>query len=81
MKKIILAICAIIIVALAIIFIRKTINNKYNYEIEKIEQYQYFIFKENEKYGVIDKNAQKIIEPQYTEVIIPNPRKRYFYML
>lgn len=48
------------------------------YEIETIKQYNYFILKQEDKYGVIDKKGNKIIEPQYSDIKIPNPEKAVF---
>ena len=81
MKKIIAIIFTIIIAVLAVLFVSNRIKNKYNYKIETIGEYKYFIYRENDLYGVIDNNAQTIIQAKYSEVVIPNPRNRYFYML
>ena len=48
------------------------------YEIETIKQYNYFILKQEDKYGVIDKKGNRIIEPQYSDIKIPNPEKAVF---
>ena len=78
MKKKILAI-AIILIIIASIFIIKTINTKkYNYEIEKINEFNYYTYREDNVYGVIDKNGKIIVEAKYTNVIIPNPQKEVF---
>ena len=78
MKKKILAI-AIILIIIASIFIIKTINTKkYNYEIEKINEFNYYIYREDNVYGVIDKNGKIIVEAKYTNVIIPNPQREVF---
>ena len=48
------------------------------YEIEHISYYKYFVLKQNEKFGVIDKDGNKIIEAKYDDVKIPNPSKAVF---
>lgn len=37
-------------------------QNGKKYEIAKVEQYNYFVLKQNNKSGVIDRNGNKIIE-------------------
>lgn len=49
-----------------------------NYEIEKVNQYNYFRLKQNDSYGVIDKKGSVIVKPMYSEIIIPNPEKDVF---
>ena len=53
-------------------------QNAKKYEIAKVEQYNYFVLKQNEKSGVIDKNGNKIIETEYEDVKIPNPEQAIF---
>lgn len=75
-KWIIIAIIAVIIIAIAVIFI---INEmRYHYEIEEIKQYHYFVLSQDGKYGVIDKSGNIVIEPTYEAVQIPNPSKPVF---
>ena len=82
MKKIILIIViTVFIVIIGAYFAINKVQNKYNYEIEKISQYDYFLYKENELYGVIDREANVIIDAKYSNIVIPNPRKRYIYLL
>lgn len=63
------------IIAISYYFIKQ---NSRKYEIAKIENYQYFTLKKNDTFGVIDKNQNIIIEPNYTDVKIPNPEKSVF---
>lgn len=74
---IILIIVAIIAVAtiLTFYFIKKS---KFEYEIEQVGEYNYSIFYRDNKYGVINKEGEIIIEPTYTNVQIPNPSKPLF---
>ena len=82
MKKkyiVIISIIILIIIAVAAFFIVKNmIDNKKAYEIAKIEEYNYFVLRQDDMYGVIDKQGNILIEPTYTEVKIPNPEKAIF---
>ena len=83
MKKKVLIIAVIFVLvalaALATVFIVKGIkNNSRSYEIEKVSEYNYFVLQDNNKFGVINKDAKVIIEPTYYSVIIPNPQKAVF---
>lgn len=79
MKKKILSIVIMLIIIIAGIFIWKNINQKkYDYKIEKVNTYNYYIYQENDQYGVIDKDGKTIIEAKYSDVIIPNPEKDIF---
>lgn len=82
-KKNIIMIIVILLVIITVgsWFIYKQIKKKgREYEIEKIsvKDYEYFILREDGKYGVIDKNGDTIINTKYTNVIIPNPQKPIF---
>ena len=84
MKKkyiIMLVIVLLIIIAVAGWFIYGKIQqNGREYEIEQIAtgDYQYFILRQDGNYGVINRAGDIIIEPEYTNVIIPNPTKAVF---
>lgn len=78
-KSILIIIITLLILALASIIIYiLTIGNNKNYEIEQVKQYNYFILKQEDSYGIIDKNGNTIITPKYNEIIIPNPEKGIF---
>ena len=82
-KKYIVMIVVILLIIIAIVgwFIYKQIQkNGREYEIEKIniQDYAYFILRENEKYGVMNTSGDVVINPEYTNVIIPNPKKAVF---
>ena len=77
-NKIFIIIVIIAIIIAVILGLKKANINKYNYEIEEITNYNYYISKENEKYGVIDKEGNQIIETKYDTIIIPNPEKDIF---
>lgn len=48
------------------------------YEIAEIKQYNYFVLKKENLFGVMDRTGNIIIDPQYDEVKIPNPEKAIF---
>ena len=43
-----------------------------------MSQYNYFVLKENEKTGVIDRSGNIVIDSIYDDVKIPNPEKPVF---
>ncbi|MBO4292950.1 MAG: WG repeat-containing protein [Clostridia bacterium] len=49
-----------------------------NYDIEKVEDFKYFVVQDGDNYGVIDKEGQIIIDPKYQSVVVPNPSKPIF---
>ena len=76
LKKII-----ILIIVLAIVFIiGSSIYNNYKkqYEVEEVVEEKYLISIVDDKVGVVDKNSNIVIEPQYDEIQIPNPSKPIF---
>ena len=75
MKKILIIIIVLLLIICGLIAVK---NKKYEYKIEKIDEYNYYIYKEDTKYGVIDKNGNIIIKANYTNIIIPNPKKDVF---
>lgn len=48
------------------------------YEVEEIKEYNYFVLTKENKYGVIDKSGNVVVEPNYQAVQIPNPSKPIF---
>lgn len=79
-KKNILILVTILIIAILAIsgFVIRTIEKNKEYEVEKISEYKYFVIREEGKYGVIDAKGNKIVEPKYEDVKIPNPEKAVF---
>ncbi len=74
-----ITIIAIIVICVFAIGIYQLIKNRSKqYEIEKINEYNYFVLKQDDKYGVINKKGDIIIETQYDDVKIPNPEKAVF---
>lgn len=79
MRKKILTITILLLIIVASIFTFKFFNTKkYKYEIEKVNEYNYYVFVDAEKYGVIDKEGNIIIEAKYENIVIPNPQKDTF---
>ena len=84
MKKkniIMIVILLIVIMIVAGWFIYKQVIKKgREYEIEKIDikNYEYFILRQDNKYGVINKNGDIVIDCEYENVIIPDPQKAVF---
>ena len=78
-KNIIILLVILIIIATSVYFIVQKIQQENRkYEIETITEYKYFVVKEENKYGVIDTQGNKIIDTQYENVKIPNPQKAVF---
>ncbi len=78
-KKIVWIILAVILlVAIAITSIIMINESKFQYSVEEIKEYDYFVLIKDKKYGVIDKYTNVVIEPNYIAVQIPNPSKPVF---
>lgn len=48
------------------------------YKIEEVTDFSYFTLYQSQKYGVIDKKGNVVIEPEYDMIAIPNPSKPLF---
>jgi len=78
-KNKIIVLIFVLIIILAILFMVKGASDTgRKYSIETVENYNYFVLQEDNKYGVIDKDAKIIIEPKFENVVIPNPSKGVF---
>lgn len=78
-KKIILAVAIIVIVAIAVYTIVNFVNKgRREYEIEQISEFKYYTIKDDGKVGIIDTNGNQIISPEYDSIKIPNPQKPVF---
>ena len=75
MKKVFIIVILVLLIICGLFMVK---NKKYEYEIEKIDEYNYYIYKEDAKYGVIDKNGNIIVKANYSNIIIPNPKKDIF---
>ena len=78
MKKAIIFLITIVVIIAGVIFAKKVLNKKYDYKIEEISEFKYYIYKDSNKYGVIDETGKIIIEANYEKIIIPNPSKAIF---
>lgn len=82
MKKknvVIIVILLAIIIGISVFFIMQ--NSKVagrDYNIEKVENFNYFVVQDGDNYGVMDKEAKIVIEPKYQNIVIPNPSKPIF---
>lgn len=82
MKKknvVIIVILLVIIIGISVFFIMQ--NSKVagrDYNIEKVENFNYFVVQDGDNYGVMDKEAKIVIEPKYQNIVIPNPSKPIF---
>ena len=75
-RNIIIAVLLIAVIAgVAYYFIRE---NGRKYEIAQVEEYNYFVLKQENGSGIIDRNGNKILEAEYDDVKIPNPEKAVF---
>lgn len=78
-KKVIAVVIAILVIAMFIAIIAKTINTGKQTNTEKKAATAYYVAYENGKWGVIDSSGKTIIEPSYEEMItIPNSEKAVF---
>ena len=78
-KNIIVLAIILIIISISAYFIAKKVQEENRkYELEKISEYKYFIVKEDNKYGIIDTQGEKVIEAKYEDIKIPNPEKEIF---
>lgn len=78
-KVFILLVITIIAVVLGIFITMYFINkSKYDFEIEKVTEINYNIIYKDNKYGVINRNGDVIVEPVYNIIQIPNPSKDVF---
>ena len=63
-KKCIIGIIIIVIAIITAFVVYNIIKeNGRNYEIEKVDNYNYFVVMQNNLYGVIDKTGNTIISP------------------
>ena len=67
-----------IIIGVSYYFI--TTNNK-KYEIEKVEQYNYFLLKQDGKTGVIDRSGNIVIDVKYDDIKFQIHKKMYLYVI
>lgn len=76
-KKVIGVIVAIAVIIMFIIAVKNLL--KIDSSTNNLVSSSYFVINENNKWGVIDNNAKKIIEPTYDDtIIIPNSKQDIF---
>ena len=72
-KWIIIGIVILIAIVALVVFIVNRMS--YSYTVEEVKEFNYNILTKNERYGVINKNGEVVVEPIYDTVQIPNPSK------
>ena len=77
-RKIGIVVIILVIGIVGFFGIKRYQQRKIDYTIEQVEAYNYYIYRENEQYGVINKEGQVVIEAKYSNVIIPNPDRDRF---
>ncbi len=81
-KKVLIIITIVIILIIGIIATLIAIDvadkAKYEYTIEKVTEINYNIINKDERYGVIDRQGNIVVEPIYDIIQIPNPSKPVF---
>lgn len=78
-KKILICIISIVVIIGIVLVINVNKNNKkYSYEVEKLGNENYFLLMQNNKYGVIDRAGNIIIDPTFDIIEMPNPSKDIF---
>lgn len=77
-RKNLIVFCVVFLIIGTFFIIRCNNKKKFNYNIERITKQNYYLLFENNKYGIIDKSGNTIIEPIYDIIEIPNPSKGVF---
>lgn len=79
-KWIIISIIILVLAAVGIVYLLKHIpkNNAVNIITIKESDIVYYKIVKDQKYGVIKKDGTVVIEPQYANIIIPNPTTDLF---
>lgn len=71
----IVLIIAIIATATILYFVDRS---KYVFKVEKVTEINYHIINKEDRYGVIDRQGNVVVEPKYDIIQIPNPSKPIF---
>lgn len=79
LKKALVLISILVIILIIAIIVYNYLKTRY--EVEEVLEEKYLISIQDEKVGVVDKQGNTIIEPQYLEIQIPNPSKAIFVCL
>ena len=75
-------IALVIILIIVVVIILGIASKKYYDEINvyKTIEYSYFgMYSVDDKVGVVDKNGNVIVEPEYVDIYIPNPEEAVFF--
>ena len=75
--KIIIVSLIVIAIIAGLIYYFVTRNGK-KYEIAKVEKYNYFVLKQDNLTGVIDRSGNSVVHSEYDDIKIPNPEKAVF---
>jgi len=78
MKKIITFVIIILVIIAVLFGIKKINNSKIDYDIVKVNSFDFFAYYENNQYGILDRSGNTIIPANYKKVLIPNPEKDIF---
>ena len=79
MKKRSIVIILILVIILAIVFMVKGAKDSgRKYSIEEVKNHDFFVLQKDDKYGVINKDSNIVVEPKFENVIVPNPSKGIF---
>lgn len=77
-KKLLIFLILILVIVAVVFTIVKVSNKELKLQSITEADVKYYVLKKDNKFGVIDKNGNIVIEPKYAEVIIPNPTKEVF---
>lgn len=83
-KKIVVIVCVIIVIFLLVVsvvfFKDKKKREDRNYELLQVSEYTYFPLEVDGKYGVIKRDGNIVINPEFDEVQIPNQDRGIFIL-
>lgn len=77
-KIIVIIIIVLIILALSFVIFNVINNYRRDYQTVTTIEYNYYKLYSDKKYGVINTKGECIIQPEYDDIIIPNPSKPVF---
>ena len=66
----------IIMIFLGVVFLRN--KPDLNYKLEVVNEIDYMLYSDNNKFGVINKSGEVVVQAIYDEIQIPNPSKPLF---
>lgn len=77
-KRLVVLVIIVLMIIIGFVVKNKINNSKIEYELEEVSIYNYLKYKENDKFGIIDRKGQIIIEANYSRIEVPNPEKDIF---